>query len=195
MARATGTLGLGLPPLGGLGVRLSLPLCHRQAGCACYRPNCSMVAYMMYYHTILWVICRPKEEQHIPVLHRLYLVRAMRRLASRRLSCAPAATVPVPPSLPSSSSSSCSAQVLLSLGFNLLLCVAFFASDFSLVAIHCVNVNEDNPGAACVGANGNRLQDCALQHCTPLQEKVWQMADVLLVAVIDVLLWPALQLG
>ena len=72
---------------------------------------------------------------------------------------------------------------------------AFFASDFSLVAIHCVNVNEDNPGAACVGANGNRLQDCALQHCTPLQEKVWQMADVLLVAVIDVLLWPALQLG
>lgn len=116
-----------------------------------------MVAYMMYYHTLLWVVCRPKEEQHIPVLHRFYLV-------------------------------------LLSLGFNLLLCVVAFASDFSLLAIHCVDVGGD---AKCLQSEGNtastKLEECALQNCSSLQAAAWRMADVLLVAVLDVLLWPALK--
>ena len=118
-----------------------------------------MVAYMMYYHTLMWVVCRPKAEQHIPVLHRFYLV-------------------------------------LLSLGFNLLLCVLYFASDFSLLASHCVDVGGD---AECLKSQAKldpastKLEECALQHCSSLQAAAWRMADVLLVAVLDVLLWPALK--
>ena len=86
--------------------------------------------------------------------------------------------------------------VLLSLGFNLLLCVLYFASDFSLLASHCVDVGGD---AECLKSQGKldpastKLEECALQHCSSLQAAAWRMADVLLVASLDVLLWPALK--
>ena len=44
------------------------------AAFGCYRPEESMLTYLMYYHTLFWVVCRAPGEEHIPVVHRLFFV-------------------------------------------------------------------------------------------------------------------------
>ena len=32
-----------------------------------YQPETSLLTYLMYYHTLLWVVCKPPGEEHIPM--------------------------------------------------------------------------------------------------------------------------------
>tara|TARA_B110001452_G_C15201449_1_gene416950 strand:+ start:164 stop:973 length:810 start_codon:yes stop_codon:yes gene_type:complete len=104
------------------------------------RPNCSMLEYLCFYHTILWVVCRAPEERHIPVLHRLGFL-------------------------------------ILSFGFNILVLIAFLASDLSLEHSHC-----GDPAA---------LMD--REPCSSFEKSLWEGADVVAVAVIDTACWPLLR--
>ena len=36
-----------------------------------YQPETSLLSYLMYYHTLFWVVCRAPGEEHIPIMHRL----------------------------------------------------------------------------------------------------------------------------
>ena len=47
---------------------------HLFAGVGLYRPEASLLAYLMYYHTLMWVVCRAPGEEHIPICHRLSFV-------------------------------------------------------------------------------------------------------------------------
>jgi len=39
-----------------------------------YRPECPMLSYLAYYHTLMWVVCKHPSERHIPVINRLYFL-------------------------------------------------------------------------------------------------------------------------
>lgn len=39
-----------------------------------YKPESSLLSYLMYYHTLMWVVCRAPGEEHIPVCHRFSFV-------------------------------------------------------------------------------------------------------------------------
>lgn len=104
------------------------------------RPNCSMLEYLCFYHTILWVVCRAPEERHIPVPHRLGFLA-------------------------------------LSFGFNILVLIAFMASDLSLEHAHC----------------GDTAAQLYPEPCTSLVRSLWGGADVIAVAVIDTACWPLLR--
>lgn len=110
---------------------------HLFAGIGFYKPHDTLLEYLMFYHTLLWVVCRPPGEEHISIIHRFLFL-------------------------------------LLSMGFNLLVVVLFTATDYSLVAQHC-------PGG--------------LFHtsCSQLEVQAWDLAQVLLVAVIDTAFWPLLK--
>ena len=47
---------------------------HVLAAFGCYKPELPLLSHLMYYHTLFWVICRAPDEQHIPVVHRVYFV-------------------------------------------------------------------------------------------------------------------------
>ena len=47
---------------------------HMFAGLGFFRPEQSLITYLMYYHTLLWVVCRAPGEEHIPIVHRLSFV-------------------------------------------------------------------------------------------------------------------------
>ena len=40
------------------------------AGVGIYKPHDTLLEYLMFYHTLLWVCCRPPGEEHISIIHR-----------------------------------------------------------------------------------------------------------------------------
>ena len=103
-----------------------------------YKDEHTLLEYLMFYHTLLWVCCRPPGEEHILILHRFLFV-------------------------------------LLSMGFNLFVVVLFTATDYSFVEIHCP---------------ANLLGQIS---CSPLEMRLWETAQVFLVAVVDTAFWPLLK--
>ena len=51
-----------------------LCVAHVLAAFGLYSPEEPLLSHLMYYHTLLWVCCRPPGQEHIPVVHRLYFV-------------------------------------------------------------------------------------------------------------------------
>ena len=47
---------------------------HIFAAFGLYKPRVPLFSYLMYYHTLLWVVCRAPGEEHIPICHRLSFV-------------------------------------------------------------------------------------------------------------------------
>ena len=47
---------------------------HLFASVGFYKPEASLFSYLMYYHTLMWVVCRAPGEEHIPIMHRLGFV-------------------------------------------------------------------------------------------------------------------------
>ena len=43
---------------------------HLFAGVGIYKPHDTLPEYLMFYHTLLWVVCRPPGEEHISIVHR-----------------------------------------------------------------------------------------------------------------------------
>jgi hypothetical protein len=44
---------------------------HALAVVGFYKPEVPLFSYLMYYHTLMWVVCRAPGEEHIPICHRL----------------------------------------------------------------------------------------------------------------------------
>ena len=63
--------------------------------------------------------------------------------------------------------------VLMSLGFNLLVVIFFFATDYSLAHLNCGSPNHS--------------------ECNDAQQALWEGADTMLVCLIDIGCWPALK--
>jgi hypothetical protein len=51
-----------------------LCVAHVLAAFGCYKPDMPLLHHLMYFHTLFWVCCRAPDEEHIPVVHRLYFV-------------------------------------------------------------------------------------------------------------------------
>ena len=101
-----------------------------------YRPEESMLRYLGYYHTLLWVMCQAPGERRVSIADRIYFVG-------------------------------------LSMAFNLFVVVLFSATDCSLVFLNCPKPDS----------------------CSPLQQSLWNAAQVALVALIDIMFWPLLKMA